>query len=296
MSAACVPMIRVLSLGAGVQSTAVLLMSLHGDLEPFDHVIFADTGWEPKNVYDHLKRLEVECAQHGQTITVVSAGSIRQDHTDPKGTRGIVQKSATPANVGKGYASIPFHLTLNGSEDPGILRRSCTSTYKIEPVEAEMRRILGLKKGQRWPTSHVIDLSMGISLDEAQRMRTARRPAIHHVYPLIDMRMDRRNCLFWLERAGWLGVPRSACIGCPLHVNVEWRRMRDEDPESWNDAVEFDRTIRDRQAQGLTTILGIPFLHYSRTPLEEAIIDLPAGPPTLFDTMFGDSCEGFCGT
>ena len=35
---------RVLSLGAGVQSTALLLMMIHGEIPKADAVIFSDTG------------------------------------------------------------------------------------------------------------------------------------------------------------------------------------------------------------------------------------------------------------
>lgn len=42
------PRLKVLSLGAGVQSTTVLLMSWAGELPPLDCAIFADTGWEPQ--------------------------------------------------------------------------------------------------------------------------------------------------------------------------------------------------------------------------------------------------------
>ena len=42
-------MIEILNLGAGVQSSTVLLMSIHGELPHIDHAIFADTGWEPSN-------------------------------------------------------------------------------------------------------------------------------------------------------------------------------------------------------------------------------------------------------
>ena len=52
---------KILSLGAGVQSTTVLLMSIRGELPRIDHAIFADTGWEPKAVYEHLDRLKEEC-------------------------------------------------------------------------------------------------------------------------------------------------------------------------------------------------------------------------------------------
>ena len=63
---------QVLNLGAGVQSTTVLLMSLTGELEPLDHVIFADTGWEPQAVYDHLGWLKEFSEKHGVEITIVS--------------------------------------------------------------------------------------------------------------------------------------------------------------------------------------------------------------------------------
>ena len=47
--------LRVLSLGAGVQSTTLALMAAHGEIGPMpDCAIFADTGWEPNAVYEHL--------------------------------------------------------------------------------------------------------------------------------------------------------------------------------------------------------------------------------------------------
>ena len=49
------PRLRVLSLGAGVQSTTLALMAARRDIDPMpDCAIFADTGWEPEAVYDHL--------------------------------------------------------------------------------------------------------------------------------------------------------------------------------------------------------------------------------------------------
>lgn len=39
--------LKILSLGAGVQSTTLLLLAERGELERPDRAIFADTGWEP---------------------------------------------------------------------------------------------------------------------------------------------------------------------------------------------------------------------------------------------------------
>ena len=47
--------LRVLSLGAGVQSTTLALLAVRGEIGPMpDCAIFADTGWEPRAVYEHL--------------------------------------------------------------------------------------------------------------------------------------------------------------------------------------------------------------------------------------------------
>ena len=49
--------LRVLSLGAGVQSSTLLFKVLHEEIAPVDIAIFADTGNEPKEVYKHLHKL-----------------------------------------------------------------------------------------------------------------------------------------------------------------------------------------------------------------------------------------------
>jgi 3'-phosphoadenosine 5'-phosphosulfate sulfotransferase (PAPS reductase)/FAD synthetase len=69
-------MIRVLSLGAGVQSTTLALMAARGEIEAPDCAIFADTGWEPRAVYEHLDRLEDALPY---PVYRVSAGNLRDD-------------------------------------------------------------------------------------------------------------------------------------------------------------------------------------------------------------------------
>ncbi len=50
--------LRVISLGAGVQSTTMALMAAHGEITPMpDCAIFADTQAEPRSVYEHLEWL-----------------------------------------------------------------------------------------------------------------------------------------------------------------------------------------------------------------------------------------------
>lgn len=67
----------VLSLGAGVQSTTLALMAAHGEIGPMpDCAIFADTGWEPRAVYEHLAWLR-SLNVLPFSVHIVSDGTIR---------------------------------------------------------------------------------------------------------------------------------------------------------------------------------------------------------------------------
>ena len=67
---------HVISLGGGVQSTVMLLMAEREELAPLPSAaIFADTGWEPEYVYQHLSWLQT---QTSIPISRVSAGNLRE--------------------------------------------------------------------------------------------------------------------------------------------------------------------------------------------------------------------------
>lgn len=66
------------SLGAGVQSTALMAMAVLGlkGCPKAKHIIFSDTGAEPEYVYKHVEVLKAWCEAHGATLHVVKYGSI----------------------------------------------------------------------------------------------------------------------------------------------------------------------------------------------------------------------------
>ncbi len=154
---------RVLSLGAGIQSTTVLLMSIRGELPPIDAWVFADTAYEPKAIYGHLEWLKELSAKAGMASYVVTAGNLREDALEFRQHR--------KSSDGKRYASIPFFM-LKDNGEIGMLPRQCTKEYKIIPVERCVRReILGLGHGQAAPKVAVIEQWFGISCDESNRAK-----------------------------------------------------------------------------------------------------------------------------
>lgn len=307
--AACIqtsPRLHVLSLGAGVQSTTLALMAAHGEVGPMpDCAIFADTGWEPRAVIDHLNWLRSDNVLPFP-VHIVSAGNIRED----------ILASCKPS--GKRFASIPFftcETLAAGAEVPvfdedeagelvqvgtrvrsrdehrhGIGRRQCSKEFKIEPIARKQRVLLGYGPRQRIPAGSV-EVWLGITTDEAIRMKPARNAWQINRWPLIERRMSRIDCIRWLERNGYPIPPKSSCIGCPFHSEAVWRQMQDEEPEELADAVAVDRALRaNGPRRGMR---ALQYMHRSCKPLDE--VDLSTAEDRGQLNLFLNECEGMCG-
>jgi hypothetical protein len=268
--------LRTLSLGAGVQSTTIALLAVHGEIEKPEHAIFADTGWEPKEVYEHFKWLKPIMEAAGIQVHVVTAGNIREETF----TKKILKN-------GKANVKMPFFVK-HDSGGSGLITRQCTFDYKVTPIVRKQRELIGVGYGQKWKEENgeIINM-MGISLDEIQRAKDNRVPYITNEFPLLELRMKRHDCQMWLKEHGY-SAPRSACIGCPYHSDKEWRRIK-ENPVEWADAVDFDHKLRTLEP----TIRGKLYLHSSCKPLDE--VDLRSEEELGQGSLFGAECEGMCG-
>jgi hypothetical protein len=256
-------------------------MALDGEIAPLDAAIFADTGSEPPDVYRHLDWLTSRFDAAGVPLYRVSQGDLGATVLEMfrLGREGWKTRRPTP----------PLYVRNDAGEE-GIIRRQCTATYKVEPITRKLRELAGVPNRGRRPTDHRVTQLFGISLDEIQRMRTSDQPWIRNEYPLIDRRMTRWDCLRWNEDRGYPRPPRSACIFCPYHSDAEWRRLRDDDPFSWHQAVAFDAAIRDGSRIALR---GETFLHSSLVPLAE--VDLSTAEDHGQLNLFDQECEGMCG-
>ncbi|HEV2345805.1 MAG TPA: hypothetical protein VGS97_17025 [Actinocrinis sp.] len=261
------PPIRALSLGAGVQSSCLLLLSAHGVLPKLDYAAFADPGWERPETYAALDRLEREVATPaGIPIVRLSAGDIRRDALDPNSR----------------FSTMPLFIK-NTDGSRGMLRRQCTSTYKIKILLAEARRQLGAEtlpggRAGRTKRGRYLEQWIGISTDEFTRAKDSGVSYARNIFPLLDLGMSRTDCERYLAEHGFQAVSRSACVGCPYTSDKGWRTLRDQHPGQWAQAVAFDKAIRSGSARA--TANGVPlrgqaYLHPSLRPLDEAPIDPP---------------------
>ena len=183
-----------ISLGAGVQSTAMLLLAEEGEITPKpEAAIFSDTQWEPQSVYNTLDWLDEAVSI---PIHRVTAGNLRENSL--KG----VASSGHRASDGSGFQSMP--LFTDGSR---MSRRTCTFEYKIKPLERKVRELCGVGYGKRFPVKEQkIVQWVGISWDELTRMRIDPRAYAELRYPLVDMQWTRSKCLTFLQNR-YPGMP-----------------------------------------------------------------------------------------
>lgn len=264
--------LRILSLGAGVQSSALALMAARGALPGLampDAAIFADTQQEPRAVYDHLDWLE----------TLLPFPVIRV-------TSGDLAESE--------HLSVPAYTT-NEDGSHGMVSRQCTKNYKIIPIHRKLVEMVGGAQAVRaWRRTDrrqpLVVQTIGISFDEAHRMKPSRDAWVENVWPLVDHCVTREDCSEWFLRQTGRVPPRSACVFCPYKNDGEWRSLPEDE---FARAVAFERKIQGTRFKKLT---GRPFLHASRLPLDEVRFKYRQTTNQMnLLSPFGNECDGMCG-
>lgn len=275
---------KVISLGLGVQSTALYYMSSIGELPRCDYAIFADLGREKKKTIQYLKFLQGWQKQNkGIPIIVIRKKNLYKDLLN------------STNSTGQQFSSIPA-FTKNEDGTTGMLRRQCTNEYKIEQVDKAIREILDVKV----IIKQQIEVWKGISLEEIERLSIPETKWKIHVYPFCGYKVaksgaekintlkgTRNDILNWYEFNDLPVPPKSSCVFCPYQSDAAWYDMKINEPSDFKAAVRVDRAIRDSTKKG---ILSQAFLHDSCKPLEE--IEFSAGLPDLWH----GECSGNCHT
>lgn len=250
--------LNVLSLGAGVQSSTLLEMSLLGELPRYDLVLFADTGNEPRAVYNHVRYLQSKALAAGIDFRLVSKGTRIQDD----------------AHSGKFY-SMPLWIKYEGRIS--AMRRQCTIEYKITPTDSE---ILGYLLERGWAKRNTrglrrvrpgvrVNVHLGISTDEEYRVSESETRWKIKRYPLIEMGIDRVTCVRWLKSHSVSVPSKSSCKICPYHEDDYWLSL---DPDEFEECCQFDDYIRTPEFKQHSKIVGDAYLHRSGVPLREVVL------------------------
>jgi hypothetical protein len=254
-------MINIISLGAGKQSSYLLLEALKGKFGVIpDMAIFSDTGCEPDYVYAYLDWLKNKVAPF--PIITVTEGDIISDTLEYlKGKR-------------KRVASLPLRLGNKG----GLIMRQCTNDYKIRPLRKYVQKI---RKGRN------IKLWIGISLDEMERMATSNVRYITNHYPLIESKIRISDIIKYFKDNNLPEPSKSACLICPFHSDNYWKAFKSKYPIEFEKACKFDEAIRV-----YPNLKQKSYLSKHLKPLRD--IDFDSQQTLQFPELI-EECGGLCG-
>ncbi len=255
---------RMFSFGGGVQSTAALVLATLKKL-PFTTFVFSNVGDDSEHpaVKEYMDRYTIPLARrYGIRLEVRS--------NNGKTIFGEITKEGSSREL------IPVRLSRTGM--PG--KRSCTKEFKLDVLHRFAIEELGATKEKP------VTIGMGISLDEAQRMKDSPVKFARTVFPLVEMKVTRDDCIKIIRHAGLPPAPKSACWFCPFHTVGTWQTMKKEEPLLFERAVSFERFLNSRRKdRGLDPIT----LASRRKPLDVAFAD-----PVLVEERNQICDEGTC--
>ena len=260
---------RYFSFGGGVQSMAVLVLAVQGRVQ-YDEFLFSNVGHDSENpaTIAYVENVAKPYAKaHGIELVELQK---RRRTGEPVTLYGNLQRRERSIDI-------PAYV---GAGAPG--NRNCTINFKMN--------VIGKYTKQRGATeADPAVVAIGISMDEIQRMHNKSAIAWQTLeYPLIDLRLHRRDCMRVIADAGLPVPPKSSCWFCPFHRRDEWTRMKREQPELFAKAVALETMLNERRATlGRDKI----YLHASLQPLERAV-----GDQMAFDFSESDMpCDtGYC--
>ena len=237
---------KILSFGAGMQSTALALMSCenslslkkgqpmpHPDVPIYDLVIFCDLGMEPSWVMDQVMFTQDACEQVKISFKILDS-PLHEDFMRNFGERRTV--------------GIPW-WTLRGDGHKAKMPRNCTIDYKIEVIAKYVRwEVLGYRKGQRLRPEDrkAHEMHMGFSYEEQKRCKESTNPMFVNHYPLVEMKLVRADNYAYIRDVWGLETRASACTFCPFHRNYFFRYLRENLPEEYAQLVMVDELLRDK--------------------------------------------------
>ena len=128
--------------------------------------------------------------------------------------------------------------------------RGCTDRWKRKPLEQNV------KEG---------DLTI-IGIDYGERKRTWKwdgRPDV--IFPLIDLKMDRKMCIDEIKSIGWKVPIKSGCWFCPFAKMAEFKELKLSNPDLFNELCEMEKVTLQKFSK---TIKG---WYDQKRPLNKAV-------------------------
>ena len=196
----------------GGVNSVALMVVLLREELPFDEAVFADTGGEVPETYQYLEIARQYLTDHGIPLNVVS-----------KRGRSL------------------YETSWDRKVFPSAIWRWSTRDFKITPIQRHYRSL----------DVH-INQYLAIAWDEIHRMKDSRVDYVTNLYPLIDRRLTRADCIDIIQDVGLPTPQRSSCFFCPFNSVDRWRWLYETHPDLFDKAIALEENSKHFPSQRLT--------------------------------------------
>ena len=217
---------RILSFGAGVQTTALAIMVAQGKLK-VDAVVFADTGAERPETYWYM-----------------------ENYSKP-----LLEKAGVPLIIVRNeqpyYQPDLYGFLWRIQNIPSFQQRRCADHFKIRPIK-------------KWVAKRDVEMLVGFSLDEAYRSKKPRHLWATESFPLIDIGITAQQCQAIIQNFGWPKPTKSSCFFCQFQTPFEWQWLKNTHLDLFQKALDLEANFHQRRPDMRDTFglyRGTPLRH-----------------------------------
>ena len=129
---------------------------------------------------------------------------------------------------------------------------------------------------------------IGISMDEIQRMTVSNVKYLRNIYPLIEKRLSRYDCIEWLKKNKFELPERSSCIMCPYHKKETLKTFM-QNTKYKNLLLNLDKNLEYNDYYKLDSEM---YITNERKRIKD--IDFTEDKTKQLDLFTGE-CQGMCG-
>lgn len=221
---------HVVSITTGKYSTALLLRMVEKNM-PIDAVLYADTGMELLEAYEHLEKLDQWlCQERGIHIT-------RLKH--PHSFEYLLLETPEISNYQRTKRKRPS-IPLVGNGWPSLRKRWCCTEMVDNVIDREICHM-----EQENGVIQYIPIT--------PRYKHLIAPHKHHSvvrYPFMEWNDDCQNASSYCWMKGFSLYQNQAhssdcpCWCCPFRMRIYQAKLRESDPALWHQLLELERRVR----------------------------------------------------
>jgi len=216
-------MVRILSYGAGINSTALIALTLMKRLPPFDEIVFSDTGAEYPHTYQYMDYLE----SIGIRITYLEGGVEHET---------LIERCQR------------FKVI------PSMMNRWCTERWKIRPIsyyakslDPKAEIIIGIDAGESHRVSHKYKRNK-YPLVDMEIDRNGCRKVIKEAGLGLPMKSGCFICPFQSKR-NWIDLKKRYPELWTVAVNLEKECIIDKEKYTYRRGTTIENFVGDQDLQ-----------------------------------------------